>query len=135
MPGNIANASPNGVLPQALCTAFTEMRQYEVLQNDYHDGTIQRSQLAQASRRKYRLTERLAASALPALYAFLSARIGVPFIYYDPFDVASGAQPGSNYDATGANTQGQVVVVVRGNWSQVTDMCRSNVNLELEEVA
>jgi hypothetical protein len=30
-----------------------------------------------------------------------------PFAFYDPFDVASGQQIGSNYDSTGNNTQGR----------------------------
>jgi len=28
MPGNIQNATPNGVMPCALCTAFSESREY-----------------------------------------------------------------------------------------------------------
>jgi hypothetical protein len=62
-------------------------------------------------------------------FSFLeSQKFGMaPFLFYDPFDVASGRQIGSNYDATGNNTQGRVTVVVRGNWAQSTDVCRSNV--------
>ena len=51
-------------------------------------------------------------------------------------DVASGQQIGSNYDPTGNNTQGRVTVVFRGNWAQVTDVARTNMQgLELVEVA
>ena len=32
-----------------------------------------------------------------------------PFYFYDPFDVLPGAQIGSNFDATGDNTQGRVI--------------------------
>jgi hypothetical protein len=50
--------------------------------------------------------------------------------------VASGQQIGSNYDSTGNNTQGRVTVVFRGNWAQVTDIARTNVQgLELVDVA
>jgi len=59
-----------------------------------------------------------------------------PFLFYNPFDVFAGQQIGSNYDATGNNTQGRVTVVVRGNWSQLSDLCRTNVQgLQLVEVA
>jgi hypothetical protein len=59
-----------------------------------------------------------------------------PFAFYNPFDVASAQQIGSNYDPTGNNTQGRVTVVFRGNWAQATDVARTNVQgLELELVA
>ena len=136
MPGNLTQPEPNGVMPASLCTAFTELREYAQLQNQYHDGTIQRSQLAKTSRRTFRLTKRLSSSALAALYAFWTTQMGgtTAFCFYDPFDVASGAQIGSNYDPAGNNLQGRVTVVFRGNWSQATDVCRSNLALELVEV-
>jgi len=125
-------------MPASLCTAFTQVREYAQLQNQYHDGTIHRSQLAQTSRRTFRLAKRLTASALDALYDFWVSQNGglTPFVFYDPFDVAAGQQIGSNYDPTGNGTQGRVTVVFRGDWAQSTDLCRSNVQgLELVEVA
>ena len=57
-------------------------------------------------------------------------------MFYNPFDVTSSQQIGSNYDPTGNNTQGRVTVVFRGNWAQASDIARSNVaGLELVEVA
>jgi hypothetical protein len=138
MPGNLVQAEPNGVMPASLCTAFTELREYAQLQNQFHDGTVQRSQLAQTSRRSFRLNKRLNASALSALYNFWVSQDGglTPFSFYDPFDVGVGQQIGSNYDPTGANTQGRVTVVFRGNWAQSTDLARTNLQgLELIEVA
>ena len=138
MPGNLVQSEPNGVMPASLCTAFTELCEYVQLQNQYHDGTIQRSQLAQTSRRTFRLSKRLSASALSALYNFWISQNGglTPFAFYNPFDVAAGQQIGSNYDPTGNNTQGRVTVVFRGNWAQATDVARTNVqNLELVEAA
>jgi hypothetical protein len=138
MPCNIVAAVPNGVMPFTLCTAFTEAREYAQLQNQYRDGTIQRSQLAQTSRRTFRPNMRLNASLLAELYSFLeSQNFGMtPFLFYNPVDVAAGQEIGSNYDAAGNNTQGRVTVVVRGNWAQSTDVCRSNVQgLQLIEVA
>ena len=125
-------------MPFALCTAFTESREYAQLQNDYHDGTIQRAQLAQSSRRTFRPNMRLNAMQLATLYAFLTTQnFGMtPFLFYNPFEVLAGQQIGSNYDATGANTQGRITVVARGNWAQMSDPCRTNVQgLQLVEVA
>jgi hypothetical protein len=125
-------------MPASLCTAFTELREYAQLQNQYRDGTIQRSQLAQTSRRTFRLSKRLSASVLSALYSFWVSQKGglTPFAFYNPFEVTAGQQIGSNYDPTGNRTQGRVTVVFRGNWGQSTDLARSNVrSLELVEVA
>ena len=138
MPGNLLAAVPNGVMPFTLCTAFTEEREYAQLQNEYRDGTIERSQLAQTSRRTFRLSKRLSASALSALYSFWESQNGglTPFAFYNPFDVAAGQEIGSNYDPTGNNTQGRVTVVFRGNWAQTTDLARSNLQgLQLVEIA
>ena len=125
-------------MPWSLCTLFRETREYMQLQNQYHDGTIQRSQLAQTSRRTFQLAKRLSASALAALYNFHVSQNGglTPFLFYDPFEIPAGQQIGSNFDPTGNNTQGRVTVVFRGNWAQATDVCRTNVqNMQLIEVA
>jgi hypothetical protein len=139
MPGNLTQAVPNGVLPATLCTAFTESREYEQLQNAYHDGTIQRGQLAQTSRRTFKLSKRLSATALATLYAFWVTQNGglTPFAYYNPFEPGSGLAVGSNYDPTGASTQGRYTVKFSGvTWSQATDVCRTSVQgLQLVEVA
>ena len=138
MPGNLIGSTPNGVMPASLCTAFTELREYVQLQNQYHDGTVQRSQLAQTSLRTFRVNKRLSVSTLTALYDFwVSQNRGLtPFAFYNPFDVGAGQQIGSNYDSTGNNTQGRVTVVFRGNWVQATELARTNLQgLELVEVA
>ena len=125
-------------MPASLSTAFTESREYAQLQNQYRDGTIQRSQLSQTSRRTFRLSKRLSAAVLSALYSFWVSQKGglTPFAFYNPFEVTAGQQIGSNYDPTGNSTQGRVTVVFRGPWAQATDLARSNVQgLELVEVA
>ena len=122
----------------SLSTALTELREYAQLQNQYHDGTVQRSQLAQTSHRTFRLSKRLSASALAALYNFWVLQNGglTPFAFYNPFDVVAGQKIGTNFDAAGNNTQGRVTVVFRGNWSQATDVTRTNLQgLELVAVA
>jgi hypothetical protein len=80
-------------------------------------GQMAASQLAQTSRRTFRLSKRLSASLLSALYNFwVSRNAGLTaFAFYNPFDVPSGQQIGSNYDPTGNETQGRVTVVFRDN--------------------
>ena len=72
MPGNIQNASPSGVMPYALCTNFSESREYVQLQAQYHDGTADRTQLAQTSRRSFKIAQRLTTARAIALKAFES---------------------------------------------------------------
>jgi hypothetical protein len=137
MPSNLQQAAPSGVMPASLCTAFAESREYAQLQNAYNDGTIQRSQLAKTSRRTFRLAKRLSASALATLYNFWVAQNGglSPFLFYNPEEPVPGQPVGSNYDPTGNSTQGRYTVVFRGNWTQATDIARTNVQgLELVEV-
>jgi hypothetical protein len=86
----------------------------------------------------FRLNKRLNASALSALYNFWVSQNGglAPFAFYNPFDVTACQEIGRNYDPTGNNTQGRVKVVFRGNWTQATDLARTNLQgLELAEVA
>ncbi len=138
MPGNLQQPEPNGVMPASLCTAFKEQREYAQLQSAYHDGTTQRSQLAQTSRRTFTLAKRLDSADLATLYAFwITQQRGVTaFCFYNPFDVPTGAQIGSNYDPSGNNLQGRITVVFRGNWAQATDLARTNLqSLQLVEVA
>jgi hypothetical protein len=130
MPGSIQNASPSSVMPYALCTAFSESREYVQLQAQYHDGTIQRSQLAQTSRHTSKLSQRLTATQVAALKAFWDGQLGgvVPFFFYNLIE--------GSYDATGNSVVGRYTVVFRGNWSQSTGMQRSDVpQIQLEEVA
>jgi hypothetical protein len=130
MPGSIQNALASGVMPDALCIAFSESREYAQLQAQYHDGTTARSQLAQTSRRTFKLTQRLTAARAAALKSFWDGQQGgvVPFLFYN---LAEGA-----YDPTGNSTPGRYTVVFRGNWSQTTGMLRTDVpQIELIEVA
>jgi hypothetical protein len=130
MPGSIQIAAPSNVMPNALCTAFSESRDYVELRAQYHDGTAERSQLAQTSRKTFKLAQRLTAARTAALKAFWDNQQGgvVPFLFYN---LAEGT-----YDATGNSTQGRYTVVFRGNWSQTTGLFRTDVpQIELIEVA
>jgi len=117
-------------MPYALCTAFSESREYAQLQAQYHDGTTERSQLAQTSRKAFKLAKRLTATLAITLKAFWDGQQGgvVPFLFYN---LAEGT-----YDPTGNSTQGRYTVVFRGNWSQTTGMLRTDVpQIDLVEVA
>jgi hypothetical protein len=130
MPGNLQTVSPSGVMPYALCTAFSEAREYAQLQAQYHDGTTERSQLAQTSRKRFNLAQRLTASLAATLKAFWDAHQGgvVPFYFYNVIE--------GPYDGTGVATLGRYTVVFRGNWAQTTGMARTDVqSLQLIEVA
>ena len=130
MPGNVQNAAPSGVMPYALCAAFTESREYVQLQSQYHDGTIQRSQLAASSRRTFTVSQRLDATKVAALKTFWDGQQGgvIPFLFYNLIEGA--------YDPTGNSVTGRYTVVFRSNWQQTTGLARTDVqNLQLIEVA
>jgi hypothetical protein len=115
-------------MPYALCTAFSESREYAQLQ--YHDGTVQRSQLASTSRRTFKVSQRLNATKVAALKTFWDGQQGgvVPFVFYNLIE--------GTYDPTGNSVTGRYTVVFRSNWQQTTGLARTDVqNLELIEVA
>lgn len=117
-------------MPYATCAAFSESRECLQLQAQYHDGATERSQLAQTSRKTFKLAQRLTAARAIALKTFWDGQQGgvVPFLFYN---LAEGA-----YDATGNLTQGRYTVVFRGSWTQTTGLLRTDVpQIELVEVA
>ncbi len=128
MPGSILNAVPSGVMPYALCTAFSESREFVQLQAQYHDGTTERSQLAQTSRMAFKLVQRLTAARVAALKAFWDAQQGgvAPFLFYN---LAEGA-----YDPTGNSTQGRYTVVFRSNWAQVTGGGTALLRTDIQQI-
>lgn len=130
MPCSLSAAQPSGVMPYGLSTAFSESRECVQLQAQYHDGTTQRSQLAQTSRKSFKMAQRLTAARAIALRSFWDGQQGgvVPFFFYN---LAEGI-----YDATGNSTQGRYTVVFRGSWVQATDLARTVVpQIDLIEVA
>ena len=79
MPGDIQNATPNGVMPYALCTAFSESREYVQLQTQYHDGAVLAvAAFAQTARHSFALSQRLTAALVVALKAFWDTQQGGP---------------------------------------------------------
>lgn len=135
MPGSVSNAAPVGVLLEALCSAFTERREWASRVNEYHDGSRQSAALASTSRRSWSLKRRLSPALLVALWTFWLAHQRGAFYFYNPFEPASGHPVGSNYDSTGVSTQGRYTVRFNGDWSQTAYIARTDVGIELLEVA
>jgi phage-related protein len=133
MPGSVANAAPATVLPQSLSRAFVHTREYPVIDNEYRNGESQRSVQAATSRKKWTLTKRLSPSQLATLRAFYDARGGSlePFYFYDPYET----NPKFSCDPTGAAVTGRYTVRFNSDWSQSVTPGRSDVQIELIEVA
>ena len=133
MPGSVQNAAPATVLPQSLCRAFTHERAYPLIENEYKNGESQRSVLATNSRKRWRLTKRLTPAALQTLRTFYDARNGTtePFYFYDPYDT----NPKFSYDPTGQVTTGRYTVRFNSDWQQSSGPGRSDVEIELLELA
>ena len=120
MPGPIQNAAPTTVLPNSLSRAFVHEREYPVIDNEYRNGESQGS--VQASN-----------SQLAALRDFYDARQGPtePFYFYDPYETS----PKFSHDPTGQATAGRYTVRFNGEWNQSTGLGRSDVSIELVELA
>jgi phage-related protein len=133
MPDSVQNAAPSTVLPQSLCRAFTHERAYPLIENEYKNGESQRSVLATNSRKRWRLTKRLTPAALQALRTFCDARNGTTeaFYFYDPYDT----NPKFSYDQTGQVTTGRYTVRFNSDWQQSSGPGRSDVEIELLELA
>ena len=133
MPGSVQNAAPTTVLPFSLCKSFVHERVYPLIENEYKNGESQRSVLATNSRRRWRQAKRLTPALLVALRNFFDARNGStePFYFYDPYDT----NPKFSYDATGVATVGRYIVRFNGDWQQSSGPGRSDVQIELLELA
>jgi len=133
MPGSVQNASPLTVLPASLSRAFVHEREYPVVDNEYRNGESQRSVQATNSRKRWRLAKRLTPAQLGALRDFYDARKGAtePFYFYDPYETS----PKFSHDPTGQAVAGRYTVRFAGEWSQTVGLGRSDVNVELIELA
>ena len=133
MPGSVANAAPATVMPNSMCRAFAHARAYPIIENQYRNGESQRSALATTSRKTWSLGKRLTPTQLAALRAFYDARNGThePFYFYDPYET----NPKFSYDPTGAAVTGRYTVRFNSGWSQSVGPGRSDVQIELIELA
>ncbi len=133
MPGSVQNADPTGVMPWSLCKAFGQSREYPVLENEYRDGSSQRSRLADTSRKRWSTQRRLT----PALLAqfrqhYEDCRGGLDaFWFYDPWD----ASPKFGYDPSGVSGVGRYLVRYDCEWSQEAGIARADVRLDVIELA
>ncbi len=133
MPGSVQNAAAVAVIPQSLCRAFTHVREYPVIDNEYRNGESQRSVQAATSRKRWRLSKRLPPAALQTLRDFYDARKGPAeaFYFYDPYET----NPKFSYDPTGAALNGRYTVRFDSDWGESVTPGRSDVQIELVELA
>jgi hypothetical protein len=133
MPGSVQNAAPATVLPLSLSRAFAHSREYPLIENEYRNGESQRSVQASNSRKRWQLAKRLAPAALQVLREFYEARSGPtePFYFYDPYET----NPKFSHDPTGVVTVGRYTVRFNGDWQQSSGLGRSDVQIELLELA
>jgi phage-related protein len=133
MPGSVQNAAPLTVLPASLSRAFVHEREYPALDNEYRNGESQRSVQAANSRKRWRLAKRLTPAQLSALRDFYDARKGAtePFYFYDPYQTT----PKFSHDPTGQASAGRYTVRFVGAWEQSTSLARTDLSLELIDLA
>jgi len=133
MPGSVSNAAPATVMPWNLCRLFAHERTYPVLENEYRNGESQRSPQATNSRKRWRLAHRVTPTALATLRDFYDDRGGPmePFYFYDVWET----DPLYTYDPTGAASDGRYTVCFDCAWEQTIGMGRSDVPIELIELA
>jgi phage-related protein len=133
MPGSVQNAAPLTVLPASLSRAFVHEREYPVLDNEYRNGESQRKAQANNSRKRWRIAKRLAPAQLAALRDFFDARRGAtePFYFYEPYETS----PKFSHDPTGQRVSGRYTVRFASPWEQSTSLARTDLTLELIELA
>lgn len=133
MPGSVQNAAPLTVMPASLSRAFVHEREYPVLDNEYQNGESQRSLQATNSRKRWRLAKRLTPTQLVSLRDFYDARRGPvePFYFYDPYETV----PKFSHDPSGQALPGRYTVRFAGPWEQSTSLARTDLTLELIELA
>jgi phage-related protein len=133
MPGSVQNAAPLTVLPASLSRAFVHQREYPVLDNEYRNGESQRSVQATNSRKRWRLAKRLTPAQLAVFRDFYDARKGPtePFYFYDPYE----ANPKFSCNSTSQAVAGRYTVRFAGAWEQSTFLTRTDLTLELTELA
>jgi len=133
MPGSVPNATPSTVLPQSLSRAFVHSREYPVVENEYRNGESQRAALAGNSRKRWRLAKRPTPAQLQSLRDFYEARKGPqePFYFYDPYET----NPRFSYDPTGQAVAGRYTVRFDNDWQQSCGPGRSDVEIQLVEIA
>ncbi len=133
MPGSVQSAAPSTVLPWSLSHSFVRSQEYPLVENEYVNGESQRSVPATNSRKRWRLAKRLTPVQLQALRDFFDARHGPqePFYFYDPWETG----PKFSHDPTGQAVAGRYTVRFAGPWEQSSAPARTDLTLQLIELA
>lgn len=133
MPGSVQNAAPLTVMPASLSRSFAHERAYPVVESEYRNGESQRTVQATNSRKCWRLAKRLTPVQLGTLRDFYDARKGPtePFYFYDPYETS----PKFSTDPTGQAVAGRYTVRFAAEWSQSVGPSRTDVGIDLIELA
>lgn len=133
MPGYLRYPVATAVLPNALSRAFSRADEFLVADNEYANGESQRKVEGATSRKRWRLTKHLTPDRLEELRAFYEARKGPtePFYFYDPYETI----PKFSHDPTGTALGGRYTVRFDCAWEQACGLGRSDVSIELIELA
>lgn len=119
---------PKGTLPTSLATKFTETHAAQVNINEYHDGSSHRFALVTSGRRKWTLSKRLTAFQIALLRDFQNTINGGAFYFYNPSETIPPFSPNP------IGTAGLYLVRFNNDWSQVSRVGRSDLDIELMEV-
>jgi hypothetical protein len=131
MPNNLNPANPVDVMPKELSKSFQMDLRLEALLNQYPDGSSDRNALAANVRHYFRMTQGLISADWAAMRSFYTSHQGQPFYFYHLRETV----PPWSYDPTGAATVGRYTVVFDGQWSDTYNIARTDVALQLREVA
>ena len=136
MPASVAAANPTTVLPYSLAVAFQHSREWQVDQNRYRNGEVQRTALVATSRRTWSITKALTTTEVNALRTFYAARKGSieEFWFYDLWETVPPLS-GAGYDATGSATAGRYAVRFEGAWQETLGISRHEASIVLVEVS
>lgn len=132
MPRAVPHAVAVGVMPNSLCSAFTQSQVWENRINEYADGRTQREGETNLdnSRRSWRISKRLTAELLTELRDFYDAHNNTAFWFYDHQE----STPIGNFDGTGASENGRFIVRFAGPWDQSKGVERAVATIGLVEV-
>jgi hypothetical protein len=130
MPGSVANAAPVTTMPWGLCKAFGHAREFAILENEYKDGTSQRSRLSETSRKRWQITKRLTPTALEILRDHYIARKGPtePFYFYDHTETIP------KFSSAPSGSSGCYIVRYDCSWEQMAAIGRADVQIAIVEI-
>ena len=130
-PGSVQNAVSVGVLPFSLCRQLVESSEWPARTAEYHGGETERAALTSTARRSWTMGKRLTPTALATLHSFLDAHPVDAFYIYSLKETV----PPFTWDPTGTVVAGRCLVRAKGDWSQTTDVARSELQVQFLEVA